>query len=291
VILYTCVLWIEISPSIMERWEREGKERLRRIAQFFSPKLNAIMPYAISVGLLLPTMHQSSLGSLMLLAGEKLHPLWQTPLLPLLFLVSCVGMGFASTTLESLTSSWAFKRPRETPMLRSLARPAAGVLLFYVALRMVDITVRGHFGLIMAGDMYSSLFLIEMGLFVIPAVGLLVEGRRASTSLLVTAGVTVMLAGGLYRFSSFLIAFNPGPEWSYWPSAMEYMGSIGLVTLGIMGYMVIVKKLPILRSVPSPDATLPPAEAEEEEREAAVGSRSPAGGSPALHAPAYRSAT
>jgi Ni/Fe-hydrogenase subunit HybB-like protein/Fe-S-cluster-containing dehydrogenase component len=258
VILYTCVLWIEISPSIMERWEREGKDRLRRIALFFSPKLNRVMPYAIAVGLLLPTMHQSSLGSLMLLAGQKLHPLWQTPLLPLLFLVSCVGMGFASTTLESLTSSWAFKRPRETPMLQSLARPASLVLLFYVALRLADVTARGHFGLILAGDLYSSLFLIEMGLFVIPAVGLLVEGQRASMSLLIISGITVMLAGGLYRFSSFLIAFNPGPEWTYWPTPMEYMGSIGLVSLGIMGYTVIVKKLPILRSVPSPEAALPP---------------------------------
>ncbi len=287
VILYTCVLWIEISPSIMERWKREGKEGLRRIALFFSPKLNRVMPYAISVGLLLPTMHQSSLGSLMLLAGEKLHPLWQTPLLPLLFLVSCVGMGFASTTLESLTSSWAFKRPRETPMLRSLARPAAMVLLLYVALRMIDVTVRGHVGLIMIGDLYSSLFLIEMGLFVIPAVGLLVEGRRASTAMLVTAGVTVMLAGGLYRFSAFLIAFNPGPEWSYWPTGLEIMGSIGLVTLGIMGYMVIVKKLPILRSVSSPEAKLPtdadPAEAVTERKPSRSDSRIPL--------PAYHQAT
>jgi Ni/Fe-hydrogenase subunit HybB-like protein/Fe-S-cluster-containing dehydrogenase component len=257
VILYTCVLWIEISPSLMERWEREGKDRLRRIAQFWSPKLNRIMPYAISVGLLLPTMHQSSLGSLMLLAGEKLHPLWQTPLLPLLFLVSCIGMGYASTTLESLTSSRVFKRPRETPMLRMLARPAASVLLLYVVLRLIDVTMRGHLGTIMAGDVYSTLFVLEMGLFVIPAVALFFEGPRASPWLLVTAGVTVMAAGGLYRFSSFLIAFNPGPEWSYWPTWMEVMGSIGLVTLGIMGYTVIVKKLPIMRSVPSDEALLP----------------------------------
>jgi Ni/Fe-hydrogenase subunit HybB-like protein/Fe-S-cluster-containing dehydrogenase component len=284
VILYTCVLWIEISPSIMERWRQEGKDRLRAIALFFSPKLNRIMPYAISVGLLLPTMHQSSLGSLMLLAGEKLHPLWQTPLLPMLFLVSCIGMGFASTTLESLTSSWAFKRPRETPMLRSLARPAAMVLLLYVVLRLADVTVRGHFGLILAGDLYASLFLIEMGLFVIPAVGLLVEGHRASVSFLVTAGVTVMFAGGLYRFSSFLIAFNPGPEWTYWPTLNEIIGSISLVTLGIMGYMVIVKKLPILRSVPSPEAKLSPAEPAAPEPKRAR----PA---PQTAAPAYREAT
>jgi Ni/Fe-hydrogenase subunit HybB-like protein/Fe-S-cluster-containing dehydrogenase component len=280
VILYTCVLWIEISPSIMERWEREGKDRLRRIAQFMSPKLNKAMPYAISVGLLLPTMHQSSLGSLMLLAGEKLHPLWQTPLLPLLFLISVVGMGYASTTLESLTSSWAFKRPRETPMLRSLARPAAMVLLLYVAIRMVDVTMRGHLGMVLAMDSYATLFLLEMGLFVIPAVALLFEGPRASTWMLVTAGVTVMVAGGLYRFSTFLIAFNPGPEWSYWPTAMEFMGSIGLVTLGIMGYMVIVKKLPILRSVPSPEAVLP-SEDETAGSAEAVGAR-PGSQAPAL---------
>jgi Ni/Fe-hydrogenase subunit HybB-like protein len=238
------------------------------------------MPYAISVGLLLPTMHQSSLGSLMLLAGAKLHPLWQTPLLPLLFLISVVGMGYASTTLESLTSSWAFKRPRETPMLRSLARPAAGVLLLYVVLRMADVIMRGHLGTVLALDAYATLFLLEMGLFVIPAVALLFEGPRASRWLLVTAGVTVMVAGGLYRFSTFLIAFNPGPEWSYWPTAMEFMGSLGLVTLGIMGYMVIVKKLPILRSVPSPEAIRRSAEVAAESADAVVAQ--PASQKPAL---------
>jgi Ni/Fe-hydrogenase subunit HybB-like protein len=139
--------------------------------------------------------------------------------------------------------------------------------------------MRGHLGMVLAMDSYATLFLLEMGLFVIPAVALLFEGPRASTWMLVTAGVTVMVAGGLYRFSTFLIAFNPGPEWSYWPTAMEFMGSIGLVTLGIMGYMVIVKKLPILRSVPSPEAVLP---SEDE----AAGSAEAVGARPGSQAPA-----
>ena len=84
-------------------------------------RLAKLLPIIAVVGILLPTMHQSSLGTLMIIAGHKLSPLWQTPWLPFFFLVSAILMGFGVTIFESILSSVAFKRPFETPMLARLS--------------------------------------------------------------------------------------------------------------------------------------------------------------------------
>jgi Ni/Fe-hydrogenase subunit HybB-like protein/Fe-S-cluster-containing dehydrogenase component len=259
IMLYTMVLWIEISPAFLEKWKEAGSGRIKKFAATALPRVERAMPYMIALGLVLPTMHQSSLGSLMLLAGDKLHPLWHTPLLPALFLVSCVAMGYAAVSLESLISARVFDRPRETPMLRALAVPISVVLLAYVVLRAVDIVYRGKLGLVLAGDIFSLLFMVEMMLFAVPALGLIIERRTAGSGFLLTIGVAVILAGGLYRFSTFLIAFDPGPQWSYFPSLIEFAVTIGLVSAEIIGYSIIVKKLPILRGAVSHEA-VPPGE-------------------------------
>jgi Ni/Fe-hydrogenase subunit HybB-like protein/Fe-S-cluster-containing dehydrogenase component len=250
IMLYTAVLWIEVSPAFFERWQGSRSTWLRRLALAVAPRLERALPFAIALGLLLPTMHQSSLGSLMLLAGAKLHPLWSTPLLPLLFLVSCVTMGYAAVTLESTISSRVFRRPSETPMLRELAGPISLVLFAYVGIRMLDVVLRGQLGPVLELDRYGVLFLVEMSLFALPACGLAVWRRYASVAFLVTAATMVILAGGLYRFSTFLIAFNPGPEWSYFPSLIELAVTIGLVAAEVLGYIVLVKRFPILRGAP-----------------------------------------
>ncbi len=163
IMLYTAVLWIEVSPVFLERWKESEVAGLRRLALTLSPKIEKAMPYCIAVGLLLPTMHQSSLGSLMMLAGPKLHSLWYSPWMPLMFLVSCIAMGYGVVTLECCISSRVFKRPSEAPMLRGLARPIAGVIFVYLALRTWDVLHRGQLEAITRMDGYSILFLAEMG--------------------------------------------------------------------------------------------------------------------------------
>jgi Ni/Fe-hydrogenase subunit HybB-like protein len=253
IMLYTTVLWIEVSPAILERWARSGTpSRLQRFAAAVSPGLERAMPYLIAVGLVLPTMHQSSLGSLMLMAGQKLHPLWHTPLLPLLFLVSCVGMGYAVVTVESTLSSRIFRRPSELPMLRALAGPMAGVLLAYAGLRLLDVGLQGEWALVARMDGYSLLFLAELALFVAPAAAYLLHRRRAGARFLALTGGAVILGGALYRFSTYLLAFDPGPQWSYVPALPEVAVTVGLVAAEVMAYIVLVKRFPILRGV-APD--------------------------------------
>jgi Ni/Fe-hydrogenase subunit HybB-like protein/Fe-S-cluster-containing dehydrogenase component len=253
IMCYVGVLWLEVSPAILEGWKKSRMTLLQRVATTVSPWIEKAMPYIIALGMLLPTMHQSSLGSLMLLAGEKLHPLWRTPLLPLLFLVSCLAMGYAAVVLEATISAKVFKRPSELPMLRALALPISLVLVFYAALRTVDIIVRDQIIAVLRMDALSMLFLLEMALLTLPALALLAWRHRAGAFYLCAFAVAVILGGGLYRFSTFLIAFNPGAEWSYWPHWNEFMVTVGLVAAEILGYAVLVKKFPILRGAPTPD--------------------------------------
>jgi Ni/Fe-hydrogenase subunit HybB-like protein len=243
IMLYTFVLWIELSPAFLEKWRDGRNERLRRFSLKVSPAVEKSLPWLIALGLLLPTMHQSSLGSLMLLAGQKLHPLWQTPLLPLLFLVSCVAMGYAAVVIESALSSVFFKRRVEVSVLASLSGATQTALWLYVGVRVVDIVARGRVGLVFA-DWHGLLFLVEMSLFIAPAIML----RRKALSLgqLFRVAMLIAVAGALYRFSTFLIAFHPSAGWQYFPAATELLITVGLVSAEIMVYIYLVKTFPIL---------------------------------------------
>lgn len=247
IMLYTMVLWVEVSPAILEGWRESELTRLRKLSALIAPRLERALPYLIAFGLLLPTMHQSSLGSLMLIAGSKLHPFWHTPLLPLLFLISCVSMGYAAVVLESVLSARAFRRPVETPMLRGLAVPIAVTLVVYVAVRMADLALKGRLGMLPGSDGYGVLLACELVLFLAPAV--LLVTRRSELSVTTLAGAAVLVIGGgaLYRFSTYLFAFDPGAGWSYFPALPEFAVTVGFVSAEILGYVVMVKRFPILR--------------------------------------------
>lgn len=246
IMLYTFVLWLELSPVFLEKWRESGNKRLKSFAVKVSSKLERALPWLIALGLLLPTMHQSSLGSLMILSGPKLHPLWQTPLLPLLFLLSCIGIGYSVVVIESALSSLAFKRPRETRTLASLSGAMVTVLLLYMLVRIVDLAARGRLSLLLNLDRYSFLFIAEMALFALAVVRLLMKEQQRNLGFLFRTAMIIILAGGLYRFSTFLIAFNPGGGFTYFPALTEFLITIGLIAGEIMVYILMVKKFPIL---------------------------------------------
>jgi Ni/Fe-hydrogenase subunit HybB-like protein len=263
IMLYTVVLWIELSPAFLERWKESRNARVRAVSAGALPRLERALPWLIALGLLLPTMHQSSLGSLMLLAGPRLHPLWNTPLLPLLFLVSCLAMGYAAVVMESTLAGVAFRRPIETPLLRGLGTAAVVAIGLYLAIRLVDLGLRGRLGLVAAGDSYALLFLAEMGLFAAAAAMLLPIRGRPGLGRLFRAAMLMVIAGGLYRFSTFLLAFDPGAGWSYFPAVPEILITLGIVAFEVMVYIALVKRFPVLagataRPAPTPAPLLVP---------------------------------
>jgi Ni/Fe-hydrogenase subunit HybB-like protein len=246
IMAYVVVLWVELSPAFFEKWRDSSYPALRRFSRAALPVIEKASIWIIALGLLLPTMHQSSLGTLMLLADSRLHPLWRTPLVPLLFLLTSVSMGYAVVVFESAFSSVAFKRRPETAMLASLAAAVVPVQIVVVALRLGDLWWRDRLGLLAAGDVRSMLALLEFALFMAPVFMLSSAARRRDLGSLVRGAMVMVLGGALYRFDTYLVAFTPGSHWSYFPSVMEMLITIGLVSAEIMAYIAAVKMFPIL---------------------------------------------
>jgi Ni/Fe-hydrogenase subunit HybB-like protein len=234
--LYIFILWIEFSPTLAAWLDARGLKKT----------LNNVMFFFIGLGVLLPTMHQSSLGTLMIISGNKLSPLWQTGFLPLLFLISAICMGYAIVIFESLVSSISFGREIETPILGKIAGIIPPMIGLYLIIRIGDLVVRGKIGLAFAFDLKSLMFFIENILYVIPLVVLASPANRKSAKQLFISAVSLLLAGGVYRFNAFLIGFDPGTGWQYFPSFSEFMITIGLIAIEIMGYLIFVKKMPVL---------------------------------------------
>ncbi|HEU5210043.1 MAG TPA: Ni/Fe-hydrogenase cytochrome b subunit [Longimicrobiales bacterium] len=246
--LYVFVGWIELAPAFLEGGRAARNPGLRRFSERWLPRMERALPFIIALGILLPTMHQSSLGSLMLLAGPKVHALWSTPLLPLLFLITCIAMGYGGVVLESSVSSRAFGRPSEYRLLAPLGRIAAGLMGLFLVLRVGDLALRGQLGLLLAFDRFTFWFTVEM-LLAVASIGVLLQPNIARSNLF-RGGMLILLAGTLYRFSVFLIAYQPAPGAVYFPSVGEIMVTVGLVAAEIAAYIFIVRRFPILAALP-----------------------------------------
>ena len=247
IMAYVFVLWIELLPAFVEKWEEESRlPWLRKLSLRIHPWLNRILIPLLALGILLPTMHQSSLGSLMLIAMHKLHKLWHTPMLPLLFLTSCIVMGYAAVVFESALANAVFKRARETKILASLSLVMVGVLFVFLGVRIADLVLRGRLGLVFRFDVFSFFFFLETALFLVPAVLLLIRRLRYNPGVELLCAMMMMAAGLLYRFDVYLVGFRPSPGWGYFPSIPEMFVTFGLVAFEVMAYLIVVKMFPIL---------------------------------------------
>lgn len=241
IMAYVLVLWIELSPAFLEKWNIKGLGKI----------LEKVLFAVVALGIVLPTMHQSSLGALLLIAGSKVSPLWHTPLLPLLFLISCLVMGYCVVVAESVMSSSAFKREQETGMLSKIGVVVASLVAVYLVIRFVDLAARGGaITLSFAGDLKGNMFWIENALYIIPMLLLFMPKYNKDPRVLFASAAMLLLAAGLYRINAYLIGFDPGTGWAYFPSAPEMMITLGIVALEILLYLVFVKKLPILSEEP-----------------------------------------
>jgi Ni/Fe-hydrogenase subunit HybB-like protein len=182
----------------------------------------------------------------MILAGNRLHAYWQTPLLPLLFLLSCWLLGYAFVILASLLSSLAWRRPLQLDALTSLSRVMAWVIGVFLAVRAADLIARGQW-VVFPLSRFSALVLIETACLAVPAAAIAsLERPRARTLFLAVAAVLV--GGGLYRLDTALIGFMPGPQYRYFPSVLEMLVTAGFTSAAILAYIVIVKRFPILQA-------------------------------------------
>jgi Ni/Fe-hydrogenase subunit HybB-like protein len=228
-----------------------GEEWVRSMARYLQPRLNRVLIFIVVAGIVLPTMHQSTLGSLMLIASTKLHPLWHSPFLPLLFLINCIYIGFAIVIMESIFCSFILVRPYQSAELAALARLIPWLTGAWLVIRVADLVQRDQMSAVFHGDFYSGFFLVELFLMAFGSVPLFSQENRRSPRWLFISAAMMLLGGGLYRFNVYLIGFNPGTGWHYFPSFAEVMISVGIVSLEILGYQLLIKILPAL---PNPKA-------------------------------------
>ncbi|MDP3483106.1 MAG: Ni/Fe-hydrogenase cytochrome b subunit [Sulfuricella sp.] len=233
---YIIVMWIEFAPAFLEKF---GLKDIKK-------KLNKVLFFIIALGVLLPSMHQSSIGSLLVVFGYQIHPLWQTLILPLLYLMTAVLIGFAIVIFEACLSSSGFRRPLELHLLTGLSRLMIGLLVVYLVVRLGDLMVRGALGFMFEPSIEGLMFWVEMGLFAAPLVLLADPASRLNPARLFIAAFCLMLAGFVLRINSFLVGYETGAGWHYFPSVPEIMVSVGMIALEILGYIVLVRYLPIL---------------------------------------------
>ena len=236
---YVMVLWIELAPTVLEGSSHPKAPAIRE-------RLERWLPVIVAVGILLPTMHQSSLGTLMIIAGYKLSPLWQTGFLPLFFLLSAITMGFAVTIFESILSSLAFKRPFETPLIAEIGVVMAWIIGVYLVLRFADIAWRGQLALVFQGNLTSNMFILENLLYLAAFLLMISPALRHRAQWLFVGSAAMLLAGSLYRFNAFLIGYSAGPGWHYFPALPEIVITLGIISVELMAYLYLVKRYPVL---------------------------------------------
>nr|WP_320116560.1 Ni/Fe-hydrogenase cytochrome b subunit [uncultured Desulfuromonas sp.] len=249
VLVYLHVLYIEFIPIIDEGLSVALPGRpVQKLISAFNRHLERIMWVFIVAGVVLSCMHQSSLGSLMLIAPTKVHPLWYTPLLPLLFLLSAIAAGFPMVIVEATLASSSLGTDDEMAVLTPLSRFTAVLLGLYLALKISDLVWRGSWTGLFDGTVQSNAFLVEMGLGVVVPFLMLLNGnvRRSRRYLFIAA---LLIVGGvvLNRINVFIIAFTPPLTADHYSPALgEILITCGFVATLMFCYRLAVTYLPVL---------------------------------------------
>jgi len=249
VVCYLNVLYIEFLPVVCERLEDDLRfPTLARICAFLNRKLDKVMFVFIIAGVVLSCLHQSSLGNLMVIAESKWHDLWDTQISSLLFLLSAFMVGFPMVIFESMYAAWSLKLKPEMHVLSPLAKYVVFFTGLYLAFKVGDMLVRESYVHLVDGSVQSWCFIAEMvfGL-IVPFVMLLSARVRNTPRLLFIAALLIVLGVAFNRINVFLVAYQPPyAVKSYFPSLAEIAVTVGLISLLMLVYRVIVTYLPVI---------------------------------------------
>jgi Ni/Fe-hydrogenase subunit HybB-like protein len=241
VMLYTTVLALEFSPILFEHLKWRWAIRL----------VKAVTVPLVGLGFILSTLHQSSLGSLYLIVPTKLHPLWYSPLLPVLFWVSAVAAGLAMVIFESGMSARAFGRALEFDLLRGVAKVMTLALGLFLFLRFWDLAQRGALPAAWkfsgAGSLEAGMFWLETVLLAVPVLLVLQERVRSNPQALFAS--SAMVVGGFLvnrlNVSTTGLAASSGA--GYFPSWMEISVTLMIVVIGLWVFSMAVRHLPVFQ--------------------------------------------
>ncbi len=236
VTLYTTVLALEFSPILFER-----------LRWFWALRIvHTVMLPLVVLGVILSFLHQSSLGSLFLIVPNKLHPLWYTPLLPVLFLLSAIGVGCSMVIFESFLSRRGLGHRINMSVLTDLGRVALVVILVYGLLRFLDMKDRGAWAALDLAQIEGKMFLLEIFLGILaPFVVLVVPRWRNSERGLFLGAVLIILGFVLNRLNVSVTGMTRALGVDYFPSWMEIVVTMSVVAVGFFLFRLATRHLPI----------------------------------------------
>jgi len=234
VMLYLTVLILEVSPNLFQRW---GAKTLQRVHHFF------LIPLVIS-GVILSFLHQSSLGALFLISPDQ-HPLWHSPEMGYLFLISAIAMGLSLVIVASILTARSWKMPLRMDVLSPLAKGVAWVLAVYLVFRFVEMSIIGTIGEAFAFDEFGLLFWGEVGIGMAIPMIIMFSKLRKNTGWLAFAGTLVLLGVLLNRLNVLVISHAPARVGSYFPTWQEFVFTFGLIAGAMLVFRLAAKYLPI----------------------------------------------
>ncbi|MBC8440817.1 MAG: Ni/Fe-hydrogenase cytochrome b subunit [Deltaproteobacteria bacterium] len=248
VFLYLTVLFVETTPAAFE-WL--GFKRIRH----WVVRLTLVLTI---FGVVLSTLHQSSLGALFLIAPSKLHPLWYSGYLHVYFFISSMFAGLSMVIFEgTLAHKWLHHKMDDTHLAEAngvvlgFGKAASFIMMGYVGIKIIGIAVDNNWHYLTTG--WGLWFLVELiGFVLFPAILYSVGSREKNTKLIRIAAIWTVLGIVLNRLNVSLIAFNwhlPSAD-RYFPSFMEFFITIFIITIGVVAYRFVVTRMPILYEHP-----------------------------------------
>jgi Ni/Fe-hydrogenase subunit HybB-like protein len=265
VMIYLTVLYIEFLPIVTERFIgkvnlpgflKNYNQPVDKLLRILDKGLEKTMFVFIIAGVVLSCLHQSSLGTLMVIAGPKMHPLWQTPILPLLFLMSAIMVGLPMVIMESVITSRSFQLKPETHILSDLSNIVAPLLGVYLAFKIGDMMIRKTFVYLYEVNTASVMFTLELVVGIIIPLRLFLSRQvQKSPTAMAIASFLVILGVLMNRINNFLVAYNPPyAVKTYFPSIGEISVTLGFVALEVLLFRFFVINFPI---VSEPDIKAP----------------------------------
>jgi Ni/Fe-hydrogenase subunit HybB-like protein len=250
VMTYTAVLALEFSPAVFEGLSKSSLPVIRRFNWHIPLHvIRAIQIPLVIAGVVLSTLHQSSLGSMLLMMPETLHPLWYTPILPILFLNSAIAVGPAMVIFETTLSSKVFGHKLPMDILSGLGRAIPYILGVYLLLKLMDLTATGEIGLIFTAYPQNLLWWGEIIIGVIlPLILFSMPSVRRSGSGVFWSAALVVLGLVFNRFNVSMLALAMRPGFTYFPHWMEVAISVALVADALLVIWLAYRFLPMTHS-------------------------------------------
>jgi Ni/Fe-hydrogenase subunit HybB-like protein len=238
VILYTTTLAIESSPMLFEKLKMNAALKA----------VKRIMIGAVVFGVMLSTLHQSSLGAVFLIAPAKMSPLWFSTFMPYLFLISAIAMGMSMVSMEAMLSEKAFNHKIDNEVFYGLARGTRNTLVIYFLLKLFFLIKDAGIAAAFDGSLAANMYLLEMAFIFIPLLMLLNPAIRTNKKGIFSVNILVLFGVLLNRLNVCIFSLQDyavAKGASYFPTLIEFLITLGIVCLGVFLFKLAARYLPL----------------------------------------------